>query len=131
MCQQEPMDLSLPMPRSADSSLEIETSTNNIDTSQKLDGEGEPNRDLLGDNKNTSIETDTPAVPQNKIVETPERDKYKKALDAICKTWSEVKLLQMKASDIEFYIRKNKSSKGDHTLPDPPPRSTNPTFSFW
>ena len=99
--------------------LEIETSTNNIDTSQKLDGEGEPNRDLLGDNDNTSIEMDTPAEPQNKIVETPEHDKYKKALDAICRTWSEVKLLQMKASDVEFYLRKNKSSKGDNTVPDP------------
>ena len=73
---------------------------------------------------------DTPAEPQNKIVETPERDKYKKALDAICRTWSEVKLLQMKASDVEFYLRKNKSPKGDDTVPDPP-QFTNPTFSFW
>ena len=118
------------MPRSADSLLEIETSTNNIDTSQKLDGEGEPNRDLLGDNDNTSIEMDTPAEPQNKIVETPKRDKYKKALDTICRTWSEVKLLQMKVSDVEFYLRKNKSSKGDNTVPDPP-WFTNPTFLFW
>ena len=107
------------MPQSADSLLEIETSTNNVDTSQKLDG-GEPNRVLLGDNDNTSIETDTPAEPQNKIVETPKHDKYKKAVDTICRTWSEVKLLQMKVSDIEFYLRKNKSSKGDNTVPDPP-----------
>ena len=63
---------------------------------------------------------DIPAEPQNKIVETPECDKYKKALDAICKTWSEVKILQMKASDIEFYLSKNKSSKGDNTVPNSP-----------
>ena len=52
-------------------------------------------------------------------MESPEYDKYKKALDAICKTWSEVKLLQMKASDVESYMNKNKSPKGDNTVSDP------------
>ena len=61
----------------------------------------------------------------------PECDNYKKALDAICKTWSEVKLLQMKASDFKFYLNKNKCSKGDNTVPDPPPQFTSATFSFW
>ena len=108
------------MTRSADVSLDMENSTSNSNTSQKLEEEGEPNRDLLGDNENTINEIDVPVVPQNKIVETPKRDKYKKALDAICKTWTEVKLLQMKTSDIEFYLSKNKSPKGDNTVPDPP-----------
>ena len=80
-------------------------------------GEGEPNSDLLSDNNK---EIDTPAVSENDTVETPEHDKYKKALDAICKTWSEVKLLQMKVSDIEFYMNKNKSPKGDNTMSDSP-----------
>ena len=99
----------------------MEISTSNSNTSQKPEEEGEPDRDLLGDNKNILNEIDTPIVPQNKIVENPKHDKYKKALDAICKTWSEVKLLQMKASDVEFDLSKNKSLKGDNTVPDPPP----------
>ena len=53
-------------------------------------------------------------------MENPKCDKYKKALDAICKTWSEVKLLQMKVSDVKFYLSKNKSTKGDNMVPDPP-----------
>ena len=85
MCQKEPMDLSLQMTRSADVSLDMEIRTSNSNTSQKFEEEGEPDQDLLGHNKNTLNETDVPVVPQNKIVETPERDKYKKALDAICK----------------------------------------------
>ena len=122
LCQQEPMDLSLPMPQSADSSLEVEVEFGviNADTSQKSEETGEPNSDLLGDNEIFSKEINTPVVSENDTMETSECDKYKKALDAICKTWSEVKLLQMKASDIEFYMNKNKSPKGDNTVPDPP-----------
>ena len=97
----------------------MDISTSNSNTSQKPEEEGEPDWDLLGDNENILNKTNAPVVPQNKIVENPEHDKYKKALDAICKTWSEVKLLQMKASDVEFYLSKNKSSKGDNTVPDP------------
>ena len=115
MCQKEPMDLSLQMTRSADVSLDMENSTSNSNNSQKLEEEDEPNRDLLGDNENTITKTEVPVVPQNKTVETPERDKYKKALDALCKTWTEVKLLQMKTSDVKFYLSKYKSSM----------------FSFW
>ena len=37
----------------------------------------------------------------------------------MCKTWSEVKLLQMKTSDVEFYLNKNGTLKGDNTTPDP------------
>ena len=40
------------------------------------------------------------------------------ASDAICKTWSEVKLIQMKTSDVEFYLNKNRTLKGDNTTPD-------------
>ena len=43
----------------------------------------------------------------------------KKTLDALCKTWSEVKLLQMKENDVEYYMNKNKRAKGDNTVPDP------------
>ena len=118
------------MTRSADVSLDMENSTSNSNTSQKLEEEGEPNRDLLGDNENTINKIDVPVVPQNKIVETPEHDKYKKALDAICKTWTEVKLLQMKTSDVKFYLSKNKSPKGDNMVPDPP-QFTSSTFLFW
>ena len=122
MCQKEPMDLSLQVTRSADVSLDIDNSFGNIDTSQKPEDEGESNQDLLGGNQNNENNvdvSDVPAVPQNKIVETPEHDKYKKALDAICKTWTEVKLLQMKTSDIEFYLNKNRTLKGDNMIPDP------------
>ena len=101
----------------------MEISTNNSNTSQKPEEEYEPDCDLLGDNENILNEADAPVVPQNNIVENPERDKYKKALDAICKTWSEVKVLQMKASDVKFYLNKNKSLKGDNTVPDPPPQA--------
>ena len=129
MFQKEPMDLSLQTTRSADVSLDMEISNSNSNTSQKLEEEGEPNRDLLGDNKNTFNETDVPVVPQNKTVETPEHDKYKKALDAICKTWTEVKLLQMKTSDVEFYLSKNKVQK--EITQYWTPKFTSSMFSFW
>ena len=68
--------------------------------------------DLLGNNdQNTSV-CDNPVVSQ--INKTTERDKYKKALDDLCRTWSEVKLLQMKSSDVEYYMNKLNNLKGDN-----------------
>ena len=121
-CQTEPMDLSLQMTKSADVSLDTDNSSGNINISQKPDEEGEHCEKLLGDNKNNEENAnvkDVPVMPQNKIVELSEREKYKKALDAICKTWNEVKLLQMKSSDVEFYLNKNITPKGDNMTPDP------------
>ena len=65
------------------------------------------------------MEINNSVVSEKDTMETTEHDKYKKALDALCKTWSEVKLLQMKASDVEYYMNKNKTPKGDNTVPDP------------
>ena len=75
---------------------------------------------MLGDNEISLMETSNSVVLEKDTMETTEHDKYKKALDALCKTWSEVKLLQMKASDVEYYMNKNKTPKGDNTVPDPP-----------
>ena len=75
---------------------------------------------MLGDNEITLMEKNNSVVSEKDTMETTEHDKYKKALDALCKTWSEVKLLWMKASDVEYYMNKNKPPKGDNTVPDPP-----------
>ena len=120
-CQIEPMDLSLQMTKPADVSLDTDNSSGNNNSYQKPE-EGEHGENLLGGNENNETNADVndvPATPQNKIVELSKCEKYKKALDAICKTWSEVKLLQMKTSDMEFYLNKNRTPKGDNTTPDP------------
>ena len=78
------------------------------------DEDGELQHDLLGNNNDTTNDGDSFVVPQTETDETPKPDKYKKALDAICKTWSEVKLLQMKSCDITvqwYYLNKNKYPK--------------------
>ena len=96
--------------------------TDNIDnkheTSKNSIEDGKPRDDLLGNN--TVNDADSPVVPQTESDETPKLDKCKKASDAICKTWSEVKLLQMKSSDVKYYLNKAKYPKGDNTKPDPP-----------
>ena len=132
LCQQEPMDLSLPMQRSADSSLELEAEPDatSIDNSQNIEETRDPNSDVLGDNEISLMEINNSVVSEKDTMETTEHDKYKKALDALCKTWLEVKLLQMKASDMEYYMNKNKTLKGENTVPDPP-CFTNPTFMLW
>ena len=121
LCQQEPMDLSLPMHQSADSSLELdaEPDVTSVDNSQNIEETRDPNSDVLGDNEISLMEINNSVVSEKDTMETTEHDKYKKALDALCKTWSEVKLLQMKASDVEYYMNKNKTPKGDNTVPDP------------
>ena len=122
LCQQEPMDLSLPMQRSADSSLEldVEPGATSVDNSQNIEETRDPNSDVLGDNEISLMEINNPVVSEKDTMETTKHDKYKKALDALCKTWSEVKLLQMKASDVEYYMNKNKTPKGDNTVTNPP-----------
>ena len=117
--QKEPMDLSLQMTRSEDVPLDMNNSSNDNDISQKLE-ESEPAQDLLGDNNEITNRNSVPVVPQTQNTGTSECDKYKKALDALCKTWSEGKLPQMKSSVVKFYLNKNKNSKGDNTVPDPP-----------
>ena len=94
----------------------------NTNIPQKPKEESEHVLNLLGGNgfNDTNVDAgDVTDMPQNKTVEITERDKYKMALDAICKTWSEVKLLQMKTSDVEFYLNKNRTLKGDNMTPDP------------
>ena len=122
LCQQEPIDLSLPMQRSADSSLELEAEPDatSVDKSQNIEETKDRNSDMLGDNEISLMEISNSVVLEKDKIEITEHDKYKKALDALCKTWSEVKLLQMKASDVEYYMNKNKTPKGDNTVPDPP-----------
>ena len=122
LCQQEPMDLSLPMQRSADSSLELEAEpgATSVDNSQNIEETKDPNSDVLGDNEISLMEINNSVVSEKDTMETTEHDKYKKALDALCRTWSEVKLLRMKASDVEYYMNKNKTPKGDNTVPGPP-----------
>ena len=66
------------------------------------------------------MEINSSVVSEKDTMETTEHDKYKKALDALCRTWSEVKLLRMKVSDVEYYINKNKTPKGNNTVPGPP-----------
>ena len=117
--QKEPMDLSLQTTRSEDVPLDMNNSGNDNDVCQKLE-ESEPAQNLLGDNNNITNGNSVPVVPQTQNTGTSEHDKYKKVLDALCKTWSEVKLLQMKSSVVEFYLNKNKNLKGDNTVPDPP-----------
>ena len=75
---------------------------------------------MLGNNTNSTNKLDDLPEPQTGSDESPKHDKYKEALDAICKTWSEVKLLQMKSSDIQYYLNKAKPRKGDNKDPDPP-----------
>ena len=101
--------------------LNTDVNIGNINIPQKPEEESEHGVDLLGSNgyNDTNIDAgDVTDVPQNKTVEITEHDKYKMALDAICKTWSEVKLLQMKTSDVEFYLNKNRTPKGDNMTPD-------------
>ena len=96
-------------------------------TSGNLKEVDEPTLDMLGDNKETTNKNDVPVVPQSETVENPESDKYQMALDAIRKTWSEVKLLQMKSSVVKFYLNKNNFPKGDNIVlnpPDPPVQHT-------
>ena len=117
--QKEPMDLSLQTTRAEDVSLDMDNSGNDNDISQKS-VESEPAQDLLGDNNDITNGNSVPVMPQTQTTGTSEHDKYKKVLDAICKTWSEVKLLQMKSSVVDFYLNKNKHPKGDNTVLDPP-----------
>ena len=73
---------------------------------------------MLGNNKDSINNHDNPPEPHTESEKTLERDKYKEALDPICKTWSGVKLLQMKSSDVEYFLNKAKLLKGDNTNPD-------------
>ena len=72
---------------------------------------------MLGDNV---VESDI-SVPLKETEEleiSPECQKYLDALDNICKTWSEVKLLKMKTSYVNFYMNKESAPKGDNITPD-------------
>ena len=82
------MDLSLPMQRSADSSLELEAEpgTTSVDNSQNIEETRDPNSDVLGDNEISLMEINNSVVSEKDTMETTEHDKYKKALDALCKT---------------------------------------------
>ena len=101
-CQNEPMDLSLPNARPSDGSFETDYMDNIHETLKETVEDSVPQDGALGDN------TDDPPREVNNSVETepeetPKSDKYTEGLEAICKTWSEVKLLQMKSSDNQFY----------------------------
>ena len=113
------MDLSLHVTRPADVSIDTNNAENTHETSRETVEDGQPQDCLLGNNNNSTNELDDLPEPQTGSDETPKHDKYKEALDAICKTWSEVKLLQMKSSDIQYYLNKAKPLKGDKD-PDPP-----------
>ena len=53
----------------------------------------DPNSDVLGDNEISLMEINNSVVSEKDTMETTKHDKYKKALDALCKTWLEVKLV--------------------------------------
>ena len=114
------MDLSLHITRPADVSFDTDNAENTHETSKETVEDGQPQDGLLGNNTNSTNKLDDLPEPQTGSDETPKHDKYKEALDAICKTWSEVKLLQMKSSDIQYYLNKAKPLKGDNKDPDPP-----------
>ena len=114
-CQQEPMDLSLHPTKSADTSFcDMDNTDNTLETSKNSEECGVSQMDLLGDN----TDAEEPALPQieaEKVEVSPEHAKYLNALENICKMWSEVKLLQMKSSDVEYYLNKVNAPKGDNT----------------
>ena len=113
-CQQEALDLSLH--RSADTSYETEQgdalqgTPNNNAIEQNLPV------NLLGDNVENEPEIETPVslddIPAPQI--SPERQRYLDALENIRQTWSEVKLLKMKSSVVDFYLQKETAPKGDN-----------------
>ena len=118
-CQQEAMDLSVH--RSADSSYDIEQGTELSVTLSTNENENNVFANPKGDN----IENDMQDTPENVHLESlddissqkimPERQRYLDALESIRQTWSEVKLLKMKSSVVDFYLQKNMSPKGDNS----------------
>ena len=116
-CQQVALDLSLQPDRSADTSCEVEPLNSTVDTISS------PNPDfgMLGDNNvEHPTKTDNNDLTEDCTQEniSPERQKYLDALEDICKTWSEVKLLQMKSSVVDFYLNKASAPKGDNNFSD-------------
>ena len=118
-CQQEAMDLSVH--RSADSSYDMEQGTELSFTLSNNEGENNVSVNPKGDN----IENDMQDTPDNVHLEpskavssqiiTPEHQRYLDALENIRQTWSEVKLIKMKSSVVDFYLQKNMSPKGDNS----------------
>ena len=116
-CQQEALDLSLQPDRSADTSCEVEPLNSTVDTINNSN----PDIGLLGDNNvEHPTKTDNSDVTEDSAQENicPEWQRYLSALEDIRKTWSEVKLLQMKPSVVDFYLNKVSAPKGDNNLSD-------------
>ena len=117
LCQQEALDLSLHPSRSADTSYDTDHADIVPNTSEDKESEVNLNVSMLGDNV---VESDI-SVPLKETEELeilPEHQKYLDALENIRKTWSEVKLLKMKTSDVNFYMNKESAPKGDNITLD-------------
>ena len=123
--QNEPMDLSLPS-KSPDNSMDLCTSGN--DSMLHCEGNMEPDPDPLGDNVDALVNNITPVAPEVETREITKCDKYEMALEAIRKTWMEVKLLQMESCDLEFYLNKTDRPKGDN---DEPKTLDSPVLHSW
>ena len=119
-CQQELMDLSMHTNRSMDMSTDISDAENSHKIQNALVGDGEQEGGMLGNTIDTATKIND--SPEHLMVptETPKCDKYKETLDAICRTWSKVKLLQMKPSDVQYYLNKTTPPKDDNAAPAPP-----------
>ena len=114
------MDLSLYTTRPLDVSDDTISAKNTQEIQKETVEEGEHQVGLLGNNTNSAKEKDDSHEPQTDTEETTKKDKYKEALDALCKMWSEVKLLQMKPSDVKYNLKKATVPKGDNVDPVPP-----------
>ena len=114
-CQQEALDLSLHKP--TESTCEVEQGDALQGTSNDSISEHNQSVNVLGNNEPT---IGTPVIfddlPAPKI--SPERQRYLDALESIRKTWTEVKLLKMKSSVVDFYLQKETAPKGDNIVPN-------------
>ena len=118
-CQQEALDLSLHPDRSADTSYEGDQ--DQLESTPCTNNESNLDTSMLGDNSaEHQPEPDVIEPTKNKSEEniSPEHQRYLDALENICKTWSEVKLFQMKSSVVNFYLNKGSTPKGDNIIPD-------------
>ena len=116
-CQQEALDLSLHPSRSANTLYDTDHADIVPGTSKDTENEVNLNVSMLGDNV---VESDisVPLKETEDLKISPEHQKYLNALENILKTWSEVKLLKMKTSDINFYMNKESAPKGDNITLD-------------
>ena len=123
-CQKEAMDLSVR--RSADSSYDMEQGTKLSLTLSNNEGENNVSVNPKGDNMENDLQDMSENVHLESLkdvssqIVTPECQRYIDALEYIRQTRSEVKLVKMKPSVVDFYLQKNMSPKGDNSNAESP-----------